>query len=272
MSGLLFSSLFETNRNRFKEINELTKELSARYWRSGIIGENIINIISAFAEKQSIALEILCYPFSDDELWAFTLQKKGTIFVCINSELPISKQIFAAAHELYHIYRYAVDIDKEGSGIATLLDSKTADECAQNQEDAEANAFAALILLPDALLAEHLSIFDIPKNAPSLDDILVLMDSFGIPFKAVVLRLYESQWISKVKAEELLATTAEIVEKRSSLTGKARRWLICDRGVKRFGSLPINITFNAEHDFLTTSRAKEDMEFVEMLMNKIENK
>ena len=212
-------------------------------------------------------MEILCYPFSDDELWAFTLQKKGTIFVCLNSELPISKQIFAAAHELYHIYRYSVDIDKEGTGIATLLDSKTADECAQSQEDAEANAFAALLLMPSNLLSDHLSIFDISRNSPSIDDILILMDTFGIPFKAVVLRMYECQLISKAKAEVLLTTTAENVEKRSSLTGKARRWLVCDRGVKRFGSLPVNIAFNSEHDFLTTSRAKEDLEYVEMLMN-----
>lgn len=272
MSNLLSSSLFETNSKRFEEIDELAKALSAHYWRSGIIGENIINIVSAFAEKQNIALEVLCYPFSDDELWAFTLQKKGTIFVCINSELPISKQIFAAAHELYHIYRYSADIDKEGTGIATLLDSKTADECAQSQEDVEANAFAALLLVPSNLLSDHLSIFDIDRNNPSVDDILALMDSFGIPFKAIVLRLYESRLISKTKAEGLLANAAEDVEKRSVLTGKARRWLLCDRGVERFGTLPVNIEFNANNDFLTTSRAEEDMKFVEMLMKKTESK
>ena len=55
MSNLLSSSLFETNSKRFEEIDELTRSLSAQYWRSGIIGENIINIVSAFAEKPQAA-------------------------------------------------------------------------------------------------------------------------------------------------------------------------------------------------------------------------
>ena len=55
------------------------------------------------------ALEILRYPFKDNELWAFTFIKKGTIFLCVNAGLPICKQVFAMAHELYHIHCYSED-------------------------------------------------------------------------------------------------------------------------------------------------------------------
>lgn len=74
-----------------------------------------------------MSLEILKYPFNDDELWAFTFVKRGTLFLCVNSELAMSKQIFAVAHQFYHIHCYAEDIDHETITGGSLLDSKTVD-------------------------------------------------------------------------------------------------------------------------------------------------
>jgi len=272
MSTLLTSSLFETDKRRFQEITEDAKGFTANHWSNSIIGENIFNIVTNFASKKEIPLEILSYPFNDDELWAFTLKKRGTIFVCINTELPVSKQIFAAAHELYHIYRYSKNVDNAENSMASLLDSKTADECAESKEDVEANAFAALLLTPEQLLQDQISFFNISKESPTIDDILALMDSFGIPYKAIVLRLYECGLIKKAKALELLSVEGVEVEKRSILTGKARRWLKRDRGVENFGSLLVNIEFNKEHEFLTESRAADDEAYVKSLIEASENK
>ena len=272
MLTLLTSSLFETNKKRFQDIAEDARSFMANYWGNSIIGENIFNIITNFATKKSIPLEVLGYPFNDDELWAFTLKKKGTIFVCINTELPVSKQVFAAAHELYHIYRYSKNMDDTENSMASLLDSKTADECAASREDVEANAFAALLLVPAQLLHEQISLFNISENDPSVDDILALMDSFGIPYRAIVLRLYECALIKKPKAIELLSIEASEVEKRSTLTGKARRWLKRDRGVESFGSLLENMEFNKNHDFLTESRIADDEAYVGSLIQSPDSK
>ena len=89
----------------------------------------------------------------------FTFVKKGTIFLCVNTELPMCKQIFATAHELYHIHCYAEDINTSTITSGSLLDSKTVDEVAATQEDLEANAFAGLLLMPDASVIEQFKMF-----------------------------------------------------------------------------------------------------------------
>lgn len=266
MSKLLSTSLFEKDKKRFLDIAELACSVQANYWGNSIIGENIFKVISSFANKKEIPLELLSYPFKDNELWAFTLKKKGTVFVCINSDLPVSKQVFSAAHELYHIYRYSEHMDEPDTGIESLLDSQTADEGAQTREDIEANAFAAILMMPENLLNDYIAMFNIAKDDPDVDDILTLMDIFGIPYKATVLRLYESKLINKTKATKLLAEPAETVEKRSSLTGKAKRWLRPAFGRENLGSLLDDFDFNRTHHLLTSTREAEDDIYIKEVM------
>ena len=79
-----------------------------------------------------------------------------------------------------------------------------------------------------------------------------------IPYKATVLRLYESNCIKRHKAEELFRVTAEDVAKRVELTGKAKRWQLDGSGTESFGTLLEKADYNTEHDYLTESREKED--------------
>lgn len=262
MRTVLDASLYENQEKRFQKIADDTRKFIAAYCGSTIIGENIFGVISNYARKNETLLELLRYPFRDSELWAFTFLKKGTIFVCVNSELPLSKQIFAAAHELYHIYCYVEDLDQSIIRAGSLLDSKTADETAQTQEDIEANAFAALLLMPDQLLNDQISLYGISKGNITPDDILLLMDFFGIPYKAVVLRLYESQNISKARANELIAIPSEEIQQRIMLTGKAKRWILDGRGIESFGSLLDNLNFNCQNELLTDTRQKEDNDYI----------
>ena len=53
--------------------------------------------------RHDMPFDMLRYPIEDTDLCACTFIRKGRMFVMINSALPLSKQIFAAAHELYHI-------------------------------------------------------------------------------------------------------------------------------------------------------------------------
>ncbi|MGO5165502.1 MULTISPECIES: ImmA/IrrE family metallo-endopeptidase [unclassified Candidatus Paralachnospira] len=74
-----------------------------------------------------------------------------------------------------------------------MLDSATGDETGRTQEDLEANAFAGLLLMPDQLLHEQILLYGLDKDLVSVDSILMLMDMFAMPYKAVVLRLFESR-------------------------------------------------------------------------------
>lgn len=110
MSNVLEDSLFVSQNKKFDEIQSIVRQFSAEYVGNSIIKDNIFAVIQNYARKKEIALELLRYPIHDDELWALTFLKQDTIFVCVNTALPLCKQFFAAAHELYHIYCYVENI------------------------------------------------------------------------------------------------------------------------------------------------------------------
>ena len=102
MNNVLEDSLFVSQTKKFDEIQSIVRQFSAEYVGNSIIKDNIFAVIQNYARKKEIALELLRYPIHDDELWALTFLKQDTIFVCVNTALPLCKQFFAAAHELYH--------------------------------------------------------------------------------------------------------------------------------------------------------------------------
>ena len=150
-----------------------------------------------------------------------------------------------------------------------MLDSDTANETGKTQEDVEANAFAGLLLMPDQLLSNQIDLFGIDKDDMDTDSVLSLMDMFAIPYKATVLRLYESNCIKRHKAEELFRVTAEDVARRVELTGKAKRWQLDGSGTESFGTLLEKADYNTEHDYLTESREKEDWKYISELKKEL---
>ncbi len=68
--------------------------------------------------------------------------------------MPLLKQIFAAAHELYHIYCYFEGYDSALVQSGSILASGIIDEEAKETEDVEANAFAAILLVPKERLLQ----------------------------------------------------------------------------------------------------------------------
>jgi Zn-dependent peptidase ImmA (M78 family) len=265
MGDVLEESLFSKQPRQFDKVNSQAKSFAANYCGTTIIRDSIFGIEGNYARKRDLTLEVLRYPIRDDELWAFTFVKKGTIFLCVNAALAMCKQIFAVAHELYHIHCYAEDIDPDTIETGSLLDSKTADATAVSQEDLEANAFAGLLLMPDSILDEQIKIYGINGDKMSVDDVLVLMELFALPYKAIVLRLVENNNITYNKAKELLAVDSMFVSDRIMRTGKARGWQQNSEELTFFGSLLDNMEYNKENDLLTDSRERADAEYLEKI-------
>lgn len=265
MESILKNILYGKHNRLFKQLEDKSKEFLAVYCGNVIIRDNIFSVIKNYGRKREMDIEILRYPFRDEELWAFTFLKKGTIFVCINSELAMDKQIFAAAHELYHIHCFADDEDENIIRNGSILDADTAGDLGKTIEDLEANAFAGLLLMPEQLLTEQISIYGIEREKIELDSILLLMETFALPYKATVLRLWECRFISKEVANALLVISKQQIQDRISLTGKAKRWQLDGRGQETFGSLLENFDYNVNHDRLLSSRKSEDEEYLSML-------
>lgn len=265
MNNVLEDSLFVSQNRKFDEIQSTVRQFSAEYVGNSIIKDNIFAVIQNYARKKEIALEMLRYPIHDDELWALTFLKQDTIFVCVNTALPLCKQFFAAAHELYHIYCYVESADQSYIKNGSMLDSATGDETGRTQEDLEANAFAGLLLMPDQLLHEQILLYGLDKDLVTVDSVLMLMDMFAMPYKAVVLRLFESGNISHQQAEKLLEVGSADVMERVSLTGKAKRWQLDGKGTESFGTLLEKVEYNRQHEYLTESREKEDVAYLTQL-------
>lgn len=187
--------------------------------------------------RHDMPFDMLRYPVKDADLCACTFIRKGRMFVMVNSALPLSKQIFAAAHELYHIYCYFEGYDSALLQSGSILASDIIDEEANEMEDMEANAFAAILLVPKERLDEQTDVYNLSYKDISVQTVLKIMDIFAIPYKAAVLRLLEEDKIETKTAKKLLQVTDEEISKQIELTGKAVRWQEIPRDFIRFGSL-----------------------------------
>ena len=265
MSDTIDQILYTKHNARFQKLEDVSREFSAVYSGNPMIRDGVFEVVQNYSRKNAIPVELLRYPFHDDELWAASFLKKGVIFVCINSGLPFCKQFFAVAHELYHIYCFGEENDQSSIRGGSILSEAVVDDAGNDLEELEANAFAGLLLMPKQALREQIDILGINPKKISLDDILVLMETFAVPYKACVLRLYECGITSASKAREFLDLEWKDVQSRMSITGKAKRWQLNGKGTEVFGTLFDNFVFNADQDFLTDNRVESDRAYISFL-------
>lgn len=250
--------LYSDDRNRFNQIKTTAIGFAGSYIGHNIIQDDIFTVIENYARTKEMPLEWIRIPIADEELCACTFIRGGRIFVMLNAALPISKQIFAAAHELYHIRCYLEENDPELAKSGSIFDSHTIDAGTTQEEEMEANAFAGMLLAPVNDLEQQIRIYRIDKSEIDIDDVLTLMDIFAIPHKAMVLRLMEEQIITLERTKELISFPAEKLTKKMMITGKAKRWALVPVGSERLGSITENISINSENERLPESRLKSD--------------
>ena len=233
---MVAAQLNEFDPKVLKELETQSRGKLAELNKSGrVIGEEVFKIL------EQAALLIL-YPIDDDELCGFVCKKDDRIFAFVNSAIPLEKQIFAAAHELYHIW-----YDESALVTGEMVKSDTL-EIDLNGIETKANRFAAMFLVQKQLINEELSNLSIDK-AEQLDvsHIVRLMDLFGVPYKTIVRRLFEIAFIDRRQCEELLGIPdrdetagVRLIQKRLQI---GERWQQRTRTI-RFASL-INYTLSA---------------------------
>ena len=180
----LTASQVEEIRQRADEVRKLF----------GVFGDVPIgNDIFMLLEKNNI---ILCeYPFeasegshTDATLTRFETKQGPIVFIGLNTSLPYDEQIFALAHELYHF------ITKTGK-------SYTDEEKEEPLIEKRADRFAAELLLPQNMLRSrivlefHAESIDCTSYLRTLRFIARLQGECGLPYHALVNRLYEEGFI-----------------------------------------------------------------------------
>lgn len=121
-------------------------------------------------------------------------------FVFINTHKSIEKQVFTATHELGHILELSEYLKNHCPDFKPEMD-----EIAMNK-------FAALLLMPKSIFAKelqnNLKNYSTEDEKITLDDLiklsLYLMDFFFVPFKSVIIRMFEVRFISQDIAEIII--------------------------------------------------------------------
>ncbi|HDX9588856.1 TPA: ImmA/IrrE family metallo-endopeptidase [Bacillus pseudomycoides] len=160
-------------------------KLSELHKPSRILGKDVLRIVKREAT-------LLQSPLQEEDLCAFVCQKKGKLFVYINSQISKEKQYFAAAHELYHIW-----FDKEYLAQPELLKSNTLNDETDNTRELRANLFAAMFLVPKHVLEQELLFLGISRGTVSSSQIVELACTFQVPYKSMVRRLFEIRYIDR---------------------------------------------------------------------------
>lgn len=271
MYKVLENSLYVKDPKNFELIRRRAIEFNSIYNGSNIIQDDIFHVMENYAARHDMPLDFLRYNLSDDDFCACTFIRSGRVFVVVNASMTLSKQIFAAAHELYHLYNYFEHNDPEYRQSGSILDASTIDEETEKAEDIEANAFAGLLLASGESILQQIRIYGINAKEISLDDIIMLMEIYAITYKAMVLRLYEEQIISEGKAKEFLDVNLDTLNKRMTITGRALRWQKVTKEEVTFGSLYEQMEKAVKMDAIPDDRLDKDRARIKAIRTKIEN-
>ncbi len=247
-------------KNNLKLYNDVEKEvLSFQKNHSGardkVLQDDIFRII-----EEIEGLDLLLFPVEDDEFCGFICEYKGENFIYINTYLPHEKQIFAAAHELYHFIN---------DGHRELLQRKIIDENEEEKldiEESKANLFAALLLVPDESLRKELELLKV-KTSTDLDKLKVikLMDTFAVPYKTIILRLFEIELLNERETKEWLAIPDR--DKKEGILYQIKKHKIGERWQKRtrevkYSNLQVLLYDNDEFELLPEKRIQRDLAFI----------
>lgn len=213
-----------------KEIQSLVNQKLGEYRKNDqIIKEDIFNILR-------INARVIYYPIEDDEICGFYSQIKEEKFVYINTFIPLEKQIFAAAHELYHMCR----IDKKREELLKKEDLEFDRQDSKNdlKMEAKANRFAAEFLVQKSVLINELDLRNIKRGKIKISDIVVLMDVFIVPYKTMVRRLFEIDYMDETQCREFLKIPDRTEGKDVMLLQK--RLGVCQRNNIRTNTIKID--------------------------------
>ncbi|MCI1693312.1 ImmA/IrrE family metallo-endopeptidase [Aneurinibacillus aneurinilyticus] len=185
------------------EITDIKKNVAYFLKQTDYADKIIKDDIFKLLEKEC---KVLYYPIEDDEICAFYRKVNETKFVFINTAIPFEKQVFAAAHELAHVWDIAGDASEVLQSIAVqnYTEGQQQNGILQNKIEDKANRFAAEFLVEEKLLRKELSERDVQKGAVKLHTCIELMDVFLVPYKTIVMRLYEIGYIGDVECKEFL--------------------------------------------------------------------
>lgn len=244
-------TLFVRDRNRFDNVEKQANEQLVKLNSGQRVKDDIFRIL-----KNINNLHLIKFPIDDNDLTAFKIEN-GKIFIYINSSLPLEKQIFGGAHELYHVLH-----NDDNSKEDLLKDYEKSFNDTSSLKEMEANSFAACFLVPKDQLLQEISKFELQESNIDILKIIMLMDIFAVPYKTMVLRLFECGIININIAERLLLKEDRNPKKDVLLlinqTRHAIRWQKTTEDEEEFSNLIEIAVRNYKEGIISIEQIKED--------------
>lgn len=194
-----------------EEVDEIQRQARAKLGEckktQDIIGQQIFSILGLYAR-------VFYYPLGKGGPWGITymtgMENTGSIekpFVAINTSIPIDAQVFAAAHELYHIW-----YDKKAEALSSsILDELNGQDKHSDISELKANRFAAEFLVDEDLLHSEMKLYSITPGKITIKNILTLASLFTVSYKTMVKRLYDVSAISQEEHKEYLGNSESVI-------------------------------------------------------------
>lgn len=165
-------------RARFNLGDKLPVDIDSLILESGII---------AVYTKMSEAFSGMCLKYTDQ-----------TNFILINSVMPLGRQNYTVAHELYHLFVqdpttlkvHSCDINSPESPI-----------------ERRANSFASYFLMPTAGVLEMMEKLECNQKTINPAQIITMCDYFGVSYQAMLVRVNKILHLPNEQVEKLKAIT-----------------------------------------------------------------
>lgn len=173
------------------------------------IGVKIFNIIENIYSSY-----ILLYPLKTESVAGFTRKSGEVVQVFINTGFNTSFQVFAAAHELYHLIQFKKDSSDDFIVCDNTDISETIADKVTSSEEIKANYFAAAFLLPGDAVKER---FSNVKNSNFIEEdmmieIIKIQAEYEVPYKTILKRLSELKIISNSEFQKLIERESDVLD------------------------------------------------------------
>lgn len=252
----LIDTLIIKDKKLFREIEKQADEKLRDLNDYQRVKDDIFRIIKSFKDVHLVKM-----PIEDENITAFILNRDKK-FIFINSYVPLEKQIFGAAHELYHIiYSNIIEDDLLQDAYNNIKDI----------EDFKANSFAACFLVPREQLKREIEIMGIDDKSIQLLDIIKLMDLFAVPYKTMVTRLYEIGFINDEIIIDKFLSIPDRKENEGVLalinkTRHAIRWQ-CRTNDIEYSNFIENAIDSYESGYVTKGEISDDFKYMNLNLN-----
>ena len=171
---------------------------------------------------------ILLYPLKTENVAGFTRKQGESIQIFINTNFNVNYQIFAAAHELYHLIDL-MEVDSNKTIICNRNDiSESMDDKILNMNEAKANYFSAALLMPRNVIKKRFA--NLKNKIYHKEDfilkILQLQYEYEIPYKTILKRLVELRIIGNTEYQKLVCYDRCMTEYYSMLDMEMSKHII----------------------------------------------